>query len=942
MITETAYSKKLGISYEGWPKTSRQMAADYNVDAFGNRWYRWPEIIAVHPFILSNWAWRDFEWIDSASWQDQDGDGIDETYNGYPQFDAVRRLRLDLEVQGMAPARLTPYRGPRGTIKGIIQRSDTGEPVPYATIFTDGYEFGHASLYDGGFEIHKVPEGTYTLSVEKNGYVSTGRQIAVVDGQTTTADFNLVYSGKVSRGIYFVDSFAGHSGCSGCDLFADFLGQTFKVPADVGFIKYAACKPNIDNVTLKFSILEGGPFGAQVGASITATLEPGDGAIMIGAEWPDGQEPAVQSGGTYFLKVERADGQGIYCFASDSNPFADGNAYVAGASHPGWDLYAVIRGLTLTRNLARGNIAGTVIDGWSDPIPQAIITVTPGGYTTTSDNRGQYELENLPTGTYTVSASKNGYVSQARQGVVISAGTTNLDDFELVQTENGAISGVVTSAVGNPLSDVLLELTPGDYQARSAADGTYLIREVAPATYTLQATKTGFVKGIQSAVEINSGETTMVNFSLQPAPVVTPRIVNPDFEVDGGFFRVASGWNPFGGNKWESVWDPDRVFTQGVADISPGQSGGIYQIIQATPGASYRLTVSAKTTTPNYEVSAGVDPDGGIDPDAAVWGDSSTSAAWSQLTVDFTAGGSDVTIYLMAQNSGSWAYGHWTQFDGVRIALVEVGNRPPLAIASASPIQGMAPLTVQFDGSGSSDPDGDALSYEWDFGDGSVNRTGVTATHVFADPGTYTVTLTVDDGNGSNHSDAVSIMVDDNELPSNLIANGDFANGLAGWSVWIERGALNQGVTAAGQLQVQSSNHNGGLYQQFQTGGAGTEISIAGFWASDPTVANYQWAEGLIINSDRQPVNGQDIHAGQSDVVMIYKNDTWNTPGGWSGSMSQTAAVNNTAAFSAAGNTATIILKSGNLGKANSGMRYDNIVVGGSTGKLPLDTLPGV
>jgi PKD repeat protein len=126
-----------------------------------------------------------------------------------------------------------------------------------------------------------------------------------------------------------------------------------------------------------------------------------------------------------------------------------------------------------------------------------------------------------------------------------------------------------------------------------------------------------------------------------------------------------------------------------------------------------------------------------------------------------------------------------------------------------------------------------------------------------------------------------------------------------------------------------------GLYQQFQTGGAGTEIRISGFWAGDPTVANYQWAEVLIINSNRPPVDGQDIHAGQSDVIMIYKNDTWAAPAGWSGQMSQTAAVNNTGRFTAAGETATIILKSGNLGKANSGMQFDNIVVDGPSGNHP-------
>ena len=51
-------------------------------------------------------------------------------------------------------------------------------------------------------------------------------------------------------------------------------------------------------------------------------------------------------------------------------------------------------------------------------------------------------------------------------------------------------------------------------------------------------------------------------------------------------------------------------------------------------------------------------------------------------------------------------------------------------------------------GSGSSDPDGDAITYVWTFGDGGTG-TGVAPTHVYADNGTYTVTLTVTDSHGA-------------------------------------------------------------------------------------------------------------------------------------------------------------------------------------------------
>jgi PKD repeat protein len=55
---------------------------------------------------------------------------------------------------------------------------------------------------------------------------------------------------------------------------------------------------------------------------------------------------------------------------------------------------------------------------------------------------------------------------------------------------------------------------------------------------------------------------------------------------------------------------------------------------------------------------------------------------------------------------------------------------------------------ILWDASGSSDPDGDALKYSWDFGDGTKGE-GVKPTHVYNKAGNYNVTLTVDDGKGS-------------------------------------------------------------------------------------------------------------------------------------------------------------------------------------------------
>ncbi|MEM2129752.1 MAG: PKD domain-containing protein, partial [Candidatus Bathyarchaeia archaeon] len=67
-------------------------------------------------------------------------------------------------------------------------------------------------------------------------------------------------------------------------------------------------------------------------------------------------------------------------------------------------------------------------------------------------------------------------------------------------------------------------------------------------------------------------------------------------------------------------------------------------------------------------------------------------------------------------------------------------------------------LTVTFDASGSSDPDGSIVSYAWDFGDGTFG-TGVNPTRAYAAAGTYTVRLTVTDNGGATDSEEKPVTV---------------------------------------------------------------------------------------------------------------------------------------------------------------------------------------
>ena len=93
--------------------------------------------------------------------------------------------------------------------------------------------------------------------------------------------------------------------------------------------------------------------------------------------------------------------------------------------------------------------------------------------------------------------------------------------------------------------------------------------------------------------------------------------------------------------------------------------------------------------------------------------------------------------------------------------------------------------TVDFDASGSA---GNIVSYEWDFGD-ETTETGVTPSYTYQETGTYTVTLTVKDATGNNHTDRLTVTaVADDVLP--VGASSPWISALAGVIVVVMAAAI--------------------------------------------------------------------------------------------------------------------------------------------------------
>ncbi|WP_109302424.1 cellulase family glycosylhydrolase [Aquimarina sp. AU474] len=157
-----------------------------------------------------------------------------------------------------------------------------------------------------------------------------------------------------------------------------------------------------------------------------------------------------------------------------------------------------------------------------------------------------------------------------------------------------------------------------------------------------------------------------------------------------------------------------------------------------------------------------------------------TALTWFTEWVDFMGDIYSWTFWTMNPNSGDtggiladdWSTVNQWKMDILKTHFAPLipnvvggnGNRPPIAGFTTNISSGDAPLTIQFDGSSSTDPDNDNLSYSWDFGDGTTT-TGVDTSHLFDQPGVYQVALTVNDGS-LNDTEIKTITVND---PDNTV-----------------------------------------------------------------------------------------------------------------------------------------------------------------------------
>jgi PKD repeat protein len=358
-----------------------------------------------------------------------------------------------------------------------------------------------------------------------------------------------------------------------------------------------------------------------------------------------------------------------------------------------------------------------------------------------------------------------------------------------------------------------------------------------------------------------------------------------------------------------------------------------------TGAGTITLNVAGAARSPNLDIKAEL-----YDSVGVIVANANSSASLNASISLFVAAG-NYTLVIDGVGNGDLVtgYSEYGSLGAYSISgtIINPGvAQPPVAVLSATPTSGAAPLEVTFNGSGSYDPDGTISVWSWNFGDGTALDPDTNPSHAYLSKGTYTAVLTVTDRTG--FSDTAGIVITATgppNVPTGLSAAAASASqinlswtdmsddetgfaierstGGGTWALLATVGAnvpsyANTGLTASTTYQYRVRAVNGaGESGYTNTAGATTQAALAmhiGDLDGTRSVSKRTWSAKVTIT----------VHdASERTVPGAVVTGTWNTGGSGSCTTGTTGACTITASKIAT-STASVTFTVGNVTKAGA------------------------
>ncbi|GAA1015198.1 glycosyl hydrolase [Acrocarpospora pleiomorpha] len=188
--------------------------------------------------------------------------------------------------------------------------------------------------------------------------------------------------------------------------------------------------------------------------------------------------------------------------------------------------------------------------------------------------------------------------------------------------------------------------------------------------------------------------------------------------------------------------------------------------------------------------------------------------------------GPDGSLYLLEYGSG---YFSGAADAGLYKINYVQGGRSPIAQATSNVNNGLAPLAVTFSSAGSSDPDGEPITYAWDFdNNGTTDSTAANPSFTYTTVGDKRARLTVRDPGGRTGTVVLPIVVGNNRPVVTL--NGIPAGGMYSWSenLNLTAGATDaqDGTIACGSVIIRAAlGHQEHAHEEGEGTGCGSSFN---------------------------------------------------------------------------------------------------------------------
>ena len=210
-----------------------------------------------------------------------------------------------------------------------------------------------------------------------------------------------------------------------------------------------------------------------------------------------------------------------------------------------------------------------------------------GGSTTKLN--GEYIIENLFSGQYTVVAFLSGYIEATKINVSVSNNKVT-EDINFILIEGNNISGKVTELDGvTPISGVQISIDGSDKIPEDATDtdeeGKYHIDQIPSDQYWIRAKKDGYVMQVTLPTNIGEGqEITDLNFVLEKAATISGTVMVENTNTPIEKAAVFAG-------------SEDRVYAYEITDVN-----GNY-LLRGLPSGTCKIVIGAKDYLPfSYEI----------------------------------------------------------------------------------------------------------------------------------------------------------------------------------------------------------------------------------------------------------------------------------------------------------------------------------------------------